>query len=70
MEIGGFLYQFQSGFRSGDSTINQLIFLVHKVYEALEFPAPPQSQGKGPGNEAGRRSDVRVVFLDISKAFD
>ena len=35
MEIG-FLYKFQSGFRPGDSTINQLIFLVHKIYEALE----------------------------------
>ena len=49
----GFLYKFQSGFRPGDSTINQLIFLVHKIYEALE-------DGK----------EVRVVFLDISKAFD
>ena len=35
MEIG-FLYKFQSGFRPGDSTINQLIFLVHKIYEALK----------------------------------
>ena len=52
MEIG-FLYKFQSGFRPGDSTINLLIFLVHKIYEALEG-------GK----------EVRVVFLDISKAFD
>lgn len=52
MEIG-FLYKFQSGFRPGDSTINQLIFLVHKIYKALE-------EGK----------EVRVVFLDISKAFD
>ena len=53
MKIGGFLYKFQSGFRPGDSTINQMIFLVHKIYEAL-----------GGGKEA------RVVFLDISKAFD
>ena len=45
--------KFQSGFRPGDSTINRLIFLVHKIYEALEG-----------GKEA------RVVFLDISKAFD
>ena len=52
MEIG-FLYKFNSGFRPGDSTINQLIFLVHKIYGALEG-------GK----------EVRVVFLDISKAFD
>ena len=48
-----FLYKLQSGFRPGNSTINQLIFVVHKTYEALEG-------GK----------EVRVVFLDISKAFD
>ena len=35
MEIG-FLYKLQSGFRPGDSAINQLIFFVHKIYEALE----------------------------------
>ena len=52
MEIG-FLYKFQSSFRPGDSTINQLIFLVHNIYEALK-------DGK----------ELRVVFLDISKAFD
>ena len=44
---------FQSGFRLGDSTVNQLVFIVHKIYEALE-------EGK----------EVRMVFLDISKAFD
>jgi hypothetical protein len=48
-----FLNPFQSGFRPGDSTVNQLIFITHKIYEALE-------QGK----------EVRMVFLDISKAFD
>ena len=52
LEIG-FLYKFQSGFRPGDSIINQLVFLVHQIYEALEG-------GK----------EVRVVFLDLSKAFD
>lgn len=35
MEVG-FLYKFQSGFRPGDSTINQLIFFVHEIYEALQ----------------------------------
>ena len=35
MEIG-FLSKLQSGFRPGDSAINQLIFFVHKIYEALE----------------------------------
>ena len=48
-----FLKPFQSGFRPGDSTVNQLILITHKIYEALE-------QGK----------EVRMVFLDISKAFD
>jgi hypothetical protein len=48
-----FLNPFQSGFRPGDSTVNQLILIVHKIYEALE-------QGK----------EARMIFLDISKAFD
>ncbi len=48
-----FLTPFQSGFRPGDSTTNQLILITHKIYEALE-----------------RGKEVRMVFLDISKAFD
>ena len=48
-----FLSPYQSGFRPGDSTVNQLIYIVHKIHEALDS-----------GNE------VRMVFLDISKAFD
>jgi hypothetical protein len=48
-----FLNPLQSGFRAGDSTVNQLTYLVHRIYESLE-------QGK----------EVRMVFLDISKAFD
>ena len=43
----------QSGYRPGDSTVNQLVYLVHKIHEAFE-------QGK----------EVRMVFIDISKAFD
>ena len=27
----------QSGFRSGDSTVNQLTYIVHKLYGALEI---------------------------------
>ena len=46
-----FLTPFQSGFRSGDSTTNQLILITYKIYEALE-----------------RGKEVRMVFLDISKA--
>jgi hypothetical protein len=48
-----FLNPFQSGFRPGYSTVNQLIFIVYKIHEALEL-------GK----------EVRMVSLDISKAFD
>ena len=44
-----------SGFRPGDSTTNQLLFLVDEIHQAFE----------------DRNSlDVRAVFLDISKAFD
>jgi hypothetical protein len=32
----GFFYRFQSGFRPGDSTVMQLIFVVNKIYQALE----------------------------------
>ena len=35
LEIG-FLNPLQSGFRPGDSTVNQLTYLVHKIYYALE----------------------------------
>ena len=49
----GFLYKYQSGFRPGNSTINQLIYIIHQIYLVFE-------SGK----------EVRVVFLDISKAFD
>ena len=45
----------QSGFRPGDSTINQLLSITHKIYSAFEeFPS----------------RETRAVFLDISKAFD
>ena len=45
----------QSGFRPGDSTTNQLLYLVdeiHQAFDCTEF------------------LEVRAVFLDISKAFD
>ena len=32
----GFFYRFQSDFCPGDSTVNQLVYIVHKIYEALE----------------------------------
>ena len=45
----------QSGFRPGDSCINQLIAITHNIYAS--FDANPSLE-------------VRGVFLDISKAFD
>ena len=45
----------QSGFRPGDSTTNQLLYLVNEIQQAFEDP---------------RSLEVRAVFLDISKAFD
>ena len=45
----------QSGFRSGDSTINELVYITHPVCATFEeFPS----------------RETRAVFLDISKAFD
>ena len=45
----------QSGFRPGDSCINQLLAITHEIFEA--FDCNPSLE-------------VRSVFLDISKAFD
>ena len=45
--------QNQSGFRPGDSTINQLLSTITDIYDAFEH-----------------YEETRVVFLDISKAFD
>ena len=45
----------QSGFRPGDSTINQLLHIKHRIYAAFEeFPS----------------HKTRAVLLDISKAFE
>ena len=45
----------QSGFRPGDSTVNQLIAITQQIHTAFEkFPS----------------YETRAVFLDISKAFD
>ena len=45
----------QSGFRTGDSTTNQLLYLVNEIHQAFVNP---------------KSLEVRAVFLDISKAFD
>ena len=44
----------QSGFCPGDSTTNQLLYLVNEIHQAFENP---------------KSLEVRAVFLDISKAF-
>lgn len=51
----GLLNPNQSGFRPGDSTINQLLSITNYIFQAFDCN-PPQ--------------DVRSVFLDLSKAFD
>ena len=45
----------QSGFRPGDSTTNQHLYLVNEIHMAFESP---------------KSLEVCAVFLDISKAFD
>ena len=45
----------QSGFRPGDSTINQLILITQTICGAFDCNPP---------------LDVHSVYLDISKAFD
>ena len=51
----GLITSKQSGFRPGDSSINQLLSISHKIYSAFEeIPS----------------LETRAVFLDLSKAFD
>ena len=51
----GLITPHQSGFRPGDSAINQLLSITHKIYSAFEeLPS----------------KETRAVFLDLSKAFD
>ena len=45
----------QSGFRPGDSTTNQLLYLLDEIHQAFD---------------STKSLEVRTVFLDISKAFD
>ena len=46
--------QLVKNFRPGDSTRNQLLFLVYEIHEAFEDP---------------KSLEVRSVFRDIPKAF-
>ena len=45
----------QSGFRTSDSCINQLLAITHQIFEAFD---------------CNPLLEIRPVFLDISKAFD
>ena len=45
----------QSGFRPGDSTTNQLLYLVNEIHKAFDDP---------------KCLEIHAVFLDIFKAFD
>ena len=45
----------QSGFRPSHSCINQLVAIIHEIFEAFD---------------CNSSLEVRLVFLDISKAFD
>lgn len=47
------LSPYQSGFRQGDSTVNQLLFLYNDFLKALDD-----------------NKEIRIVYCDISKAFD
>ena len=55
LNVNNLITKSQSGFRPGDSTTNQLLYLVNEIHEAFENP---------------KSLEVRAVFLDISKAFD
>ena len=38
LNVNGLITKNQSGFRPGDSTINQLLFLVNEIHEAFDDP--------------------------------
>ena len=50
-----FLSDKQFGFRAGDSCISQLLAITHEIYKSFD---------------CNHSLETRVVFLDISKAFD
>ena len=47
--------EYQCGFRPGDSTTNQLLYLLDEIHQAFD---------------STESFEVRTVFLNISKAFD
>ena len=55
LNTNSLLNQNHSGFRPGDSTVNQLLSIVNSIFTAFD---------------CNPTLDVRSVYLDISKAFD
>ena len=55
LNVNDLITKNQSGFRPGDSTTNQLLYLVNEIHQAFEDP---------------KSLELHSVFLDISKAFD
>ena len=55
LQLNDLITQNQSGFRPGDYTTNQLLYLVDEIYQAFD---------------STESLEVRAVFLDVSKAFD
>ena len=55
LNVNNLITKNQSGFRPGDSTTNQLLYLINEIHQAFENP---------------KSLEVCAVFLDISKAFD
>ena len=55
LHTNNLITQNQSGFRPGDSSTNQLLYLVDEIHQAFDCT---------------ESFEVRAVFLDISKAFD
>ena len=55
LHTNNFISKNQSEFRLGDSTTNQLLYLLDEIHQAFD---------------STESLEVRAVFLDISKAFD
>ena len=55
LDVNNLITKNQSGFRPGDSTTDQLLYLVNEIHKAFE---------------SSKSLEVRAVSLDISKAFD
>ena len=55
LNVNNLITKNQSDFRPGDSTTNQLLYLVNEIHQAFE---------------SSKSLEIRAVFLNISKAID